>query len=381
MTFWVPAAALALLAVLVILLPLWRRSGATVGHREGALAIFVDQLREIEAERNRGLISPAEAAAAQIEIKRRMLAVERQGRGGPVGTGGAPVLMGLAVLVPLLAGAVYVTIGAPGAESLPFVAREAERTEDRKIVDLTEQLRNRLLTDEAGGPTEGWELLAQTYMKMGRYAAAAEALGRIVDREDAHSGHLTQWAEALIAANDGVITTSAGAAIDRALAMDVLNPAASYYKAQWLEQDGRAGQARELLLLRLEQESDLQPWMEIFVQQANRIGAETGAEPVALGDFVNLRGPSAEDVEAAQEMTAEERDAFIRSMVAGLAARLEDAPDDLDGWLQLGRAYGVLGERALAAEAYRAAEGLLDGLPAEDPRRQVVAQGLAEFDG
>lgn len=378
MTFWIPAAALALLAVLVILLPLWRREGTAVDHREGALAIFVDQLKEIEADRSRGLISPAEAEAARLEIKRRMLAVERQAGRGPQRGGGAALLMVLAVLVPLVGGGVYLATGTPGAESLPFAAREAERAEDAKIVELTETLRARLLSDAAGGPTEGWELLAQTYMKMGRYGAAAEALGRVVDRKNAHSGHLTQWAEALIAANDGVITTRAAEAIDRALAMDVMNPAASYYKAQWLEQEGRAGQARELLLLRLEQESREQPWMEIFIRQANRLGAATGTEPVALEDFVTVRGPSQADVAAAQEMTAEEREGFIRSMVEGLAARLEETPDDLDGWLQLGRAYGVLGEQARALEAYRAAEGLLDGLPAEDPRRQLVAQGLAE---
>lgn len=372
---------MALVAVLVILLPLWRREGIAVDHRDGALAIFVDQLREIDAEAARGLISAGEADAARLEIKRRMLAVEREEGRGPARVGGAVVLMVLAVLVPVLAGGVYALIGAPGAQSLPFAERAAEREEDQKIVELTDRLRARLLSDEGGGPTEGWELLAQTYMKMGRYGAAAEALGRIVTRDDAHSGHLTQWAEALIAANDGLITAQAAAAIDRALDMDVLNPAASYYKAQWLEQEGRGDQARELLMLRLRQEREAQPWMEIFVRQINRLGAETGAEPVALGDFVEQRGPSAEDVEAAQEMTEEERGDFIRSMVARLAERLEEEPEDLDGWLQLGRAYGVLGERVKALEAYKAAEGLLDGLATDDARRGIVAQGLADFGG
>ena len=381
MTFWIPAAAMALLAVLMILLPLWRRDGAAVDHREGALAIFVDQLKEIDAERARGLISPAEAEAAQLEIKRRMLAVGRLKGRGPARTGGAAMLMALAVLVPLLAGGVYVMTGAPGAESLPFAERAEERADTREIVELTERLRERLTSDENGGPTEGWELLAQTYMRMGRFDAAAEALGRIVDREDAHSGHLTQWAEALIAANDGIITAQAGVAIDRALDMDVLNPAASYYKAQWLEQEGRSGEARELLVLRLRQADEAQPWMEVFLRQINRLGSETGAAPVALDDFVVTRGPSAEDVEAAQAMTAEERGDFIRSMVNRLAERLEDEPDDLDGWLQLGRAYGVLGEQARALQAYQAAEGLLEGLAANDPRREVVAAGLAEHGG
>lgn len=383
MVFWISAAGMALLAALVILLPLWRRGSAQVDHRDGALAIFVDQLKEVEAERARGLISPDEAAAASLEIKRRMLAVERQEGGGSVRTiGGATMLMALALVVPVVAGGVYVLTGTPGVQSQPFAERASERQEERQIADLAERLRTRLLSEDNGGATEGWELLAQTYMKMGRYDAAAEALARVIDRPDAHSGHLTQYAEALIAASDGLVTASAGAAIDRALEMDVLNPAASYYKAQWLEQDGRLAEARELLVLRISQEDSFKPWMEFFVRQINRIGAQTGEAPVTLSDYVEEpRGPSAEDVEAAGEMTAEERAEFIQSMVDRLASRLEEESDDLDGWLQLARAYGVLGQPDKALAAYRAAEGLLDGLAEGDPRRGLVAQGIASNGG
>ena len=74
MILWVSGAAMALLAALIVLLPLWRRGGVQVGHTEGALAIFVDQLKEVEQERLRGLISDDEAQAASVEIKRRMSA-------------------------------------------------------------------------------------------------------------------------------------------------------------------------------------------------------------------------------------------------------------------------------------------------------------------
>ncbi|MCR9219433.1 MAG: c-type cytochrome biogenesis protein CcmI [Alphaproteobacteria bacterium] len=63
------------------------------------------------------------------------------------------------------------------------------------------------------------------------------------------------------------------------------------------------------------------------------------------------RGPSADDVAAAQGMTEAQRRTMIQGMVEGLAARLEEAPDDLQGWTMLGRSYRVLGrsEEALAA--------------------------------
>ena len=70
------------------------------------------------------------------------------------------------------------------------------------------------------------------------------------------------------------------------------------------------------------------------------------------------RGPSAEDMRAAERMTPEERQEMIRGMVAGLAARLEENPGDLAGWLRLGRARSVLGELDKSADAYGRAVAL-----------------------
>ena len=49
---------------------------------------------------------------------------------------------------------------------------------------------------------------------------------------------------------------------------------------------------------------------------------------------------------------------MIRGMVEGLAAKLKANPDDLEGWMKLGRAYGVLGETDKAADAYEHAQSL-----------------------
>ena len=50
-----------------------------------------------------------------------------------------------------------------------------------------------------------------------------------------------------------------------------------------------------------------------------------------------------------------ERDAAIRSMVDGLAKRLENSPRDVDGWIHLMRSRVVLGEAEVAATAFRKA--------------------------
>ena len=65
-----------------------------------------------------------------------------------------------------------------------------------------------------------------------------------------------------------------------------------------------------------------------------------------------VRGPSDEDVAAAGAMSEDERASMIEGMVAGLAAKLEDNPDNPDGWVMLVRSYTVLGDDAKARAAY-----------------------------
>ncbi|MEL6584488.1 MAG: c-type cytochrome biogenesis protein CcmI [Pseudomonadota bacterium] len=229
------------------------------------------------------------------------------------------------------------------------------------------------------GPSEGWVLLGQTYMRLGLYTDAAVAFQTSVARGGETSGAYSQLAEALIAAEDGAVSAEAQAAIGRSLQLDPLNPAATYYQAISLQQQGNTGGARDLLIARLERESRAAQWMPSFVNLINRMGDEIGVEPVSLDAFVEPpRGPSAADVEAAQAMSPEEQVAFIESMVDGLAARLEEDPTDLNGWIQLGRSYMVLEREDDARDAFARAAPLITDLPANDPRRAIVERMLSE---
>jgi len=63
------------------------------------------------------------------------------------------------------------------------------------------------------------------------------------------------------------------------------------------------------------------------------------------------RGPTAEQMRDAQNMTAEDRQQMIEGMVAGLAAKLEENPNDLQGWIRLARSYNVLQKPEQARDA------------------------------
>ncbi|NNK77221.1 MAG: c-type cytochrome biogenesis protein CcmI [Litoreibacter sp.] len=376
---------LALVAALFVLWPLLRKGGTAVERSESALAIFADQLRELDRDAERGLISGAEAKAARVEIERRMLAADNsRGAGRSKGASENPwVLLAAAALVPLCAAGIYTLTGNPGIQSQPFAERSAEREDAQSLDKLTAQLRARLEQEPDGGEARGWELLAGTYMNMGRYRDSAFAWSRLAIRPDATSAVFSQLAEALIAAENGIVTPQAQSAIDRAIELDPLNPAGTYYNALAVEQVGEGARAREMLLDRIAQESEPAPWMEVFLNEANRIGATLGLPPASLPSFPELPGvarvPSQEEIEAASEMSAEDRMDFIRSMVARLEERLEGTPDDLQGWLQLARARMVLGEEEKARDALERARVLTANLPEDSPQRQLVEEGLRQL--
>lgn len=87
------------------------------------------------------------------------------------------------------------------------------------------------------------------------------------------------------------------------------------------------------------------------------IGSPELLKDGALKSYQAPSGPTAEQMQAAQEMTPEERAEMILAMVDGLAARLEDNPKDEQGWTRLIRARSVLGqEEKLAADTARVKE-------------------------
>ncbi len=66
-------------------------------------------------------------------------------------------------------------------------------------------------------------------------------------------------------------------------------------------------------------------------------------------------GQSVEKITKSEAMPPHEHDAAIRSMVDGLAGRLESSPRDVEGWTLLMRSRVVLGEKEVAATAFRKA--------------------------
>ena len=87
-------------------------------------------------------------------------------------------------------------------------------------------------------------------------------------------------------------------------------------------------------------------------------------------------GPSVEKITQSEAMPPPEHDAVIRSMVDGLADRLESSPRDVEGWTLLMRSRVVLGEREVAATAFRKALEVFKDDSAASDKIRAAAIGL-----
>ncbi len=80
-----------------------------------------------------------------------------------------------------------------------------------------------------------------------------------------------------------------------------------------------------------------------------------------LQNAPGTRGPTNEDIAAAADMTDADRNAMVEGMVAGLAAKLEENPDNPEGWIMLIRSYAVLGKVTKAQSSYETATEYFEG--------------------
>ena len=77
---------------------------------------------------------------------------------------------------------------------------------------------------------------------------------------------------------------------------------------------------------------------------------QTGAAVPQRRPIPEVPGPNREDIEAAAQMDAEDRNVMIQGMVDGLSMKLADNPDDPTGWVRLLKARQVLGQLDTADE-------------------------------
>ncbi len=380
MTFWIITAAMALCVSALLGLAMLRARPSVEPAEAYDLKVYRDQLAEVDRDLARGVIADADATRIRTEISRRILAADAamQDTGGsaPAKSRGAQVV---AVLVgaALVAGSllIYRSLGAPGYGDLALADRiemaEALRTdrpsqEDAEAslpdtpplngefspdyIALVEQLRETVA--QRPGDLQGHQLLAQSEARLGNFADAYRAQ-QVVLRlkgDDASVEDLTTYADLLILAAGGYVSPEAEGALRLALSKDSTNGTARYYWGLMMSQTGRPDTAFRIWDAQLREGPADAPWIEPISAQIEDMAARAGVnyQLPTIGDGTP-RGPSADDIEAARDMTPAERMEMIRGMVGNLSDRLATEGGPPEDWAQLIGALGVLGETDQAA--------------------------------
>lgn len=374
--------AVVLVAVLLPLLHGWR---APAERRQFDRAVYRAQLDELERDIARGVIGGTDAQAARLEIERRLLVADAATTATASRLGSSRALaVASALIICGGAGMLYLWLGAPGVPDVPFAQRHeatpAKQEGHVEMADAVQALAARLKANP--NDAQSWLFYARTEATLGNWAIAADAFQHALALGQTSADVLSAYGEMQVLAADGIVGPPARTAFTSALERDKTDVVARYYLAL---ADAQAGESRRAIDGWLGVAADLPEGspMREAVQRRIADAANTAGIPVppmpkgqplappAASDATSS-GPAPDQIAEAANMPPAERDKMIRGMVTQLATKLANAPDDVDGWMRLGRAYAVLGDTDKAADAYDHAAKLRPG-DTEIPMQEVEA--------
>jgi len=225
-----------------------------------------------------------------------------------------------------------------------------------------------------------WTELGFAHFERGEFADAVEAYENAVEIDETSGSLWSALGEALVMAVDAAkadadpLPPSALEAFAKALERDENDPRARYFMAVKKDIDGDHQGAIDGWFDLLEDTPVGAPWEGDVVRTIEQVGA---INEIDVGDRLSaviatrtpeiaipgsgaaagnsasptVRGPTAQDVANAREMSESDQRTMIAGMVSGLEERLEGDPSNLDGWVMLMRSRMTLGETGKAREA------------------------------
>ncbi len=366
---WLIFGLMSLAAVLAVIRPFVRNAQPIQSGNE--VAVYRDQLEELERDLAAGLIRKTEANAARLEISRRLLAaadavqvemtenpfVSRLHRRG--------ITLVALLLLTLGTGALYLWLGSPELGSQTTSADRGATDRQASMEDLVLKVERHLQNNPKDG--RGWEILAPVYMQFGRYTDSANAWRNTLLLLGENAERQAYLGEALFAEANGVVTDEANNAFLRAVTLDKRIVSARYYLGIAAEQDGNREKAAGI-------------WRDLLADApADAHWADdvrTAMARVETNPATSSPGPSVAQVASAATLSPDQQSTMIRGMVDGLAARLKQDGSDLEGWVRLVRSYKILGEPDQAKAAIRDAKQAFAGDPAKREKLDLALKEL-----
>ncbi|MEN8683120.1 c-type cytochrome biogenesis protein CcmI [Marivita sp.] len=389
--FWIAIVLLATAMAGLLAVALLRGQRHTGPAEAFDLQVYRDQLTEVDRDLTRSVISDEDAERLRTEISRRILAADAKSNSTGA-AGSQPYTLGVSVAV-LVAGFLvggsywlYSQIGAPGYGDLGLATRlemaeaarenrpsqqEAESqmppTKETEIqpeyAALVQRLRSAV--SERPDDLQGHVLLARSEAAMGNYTAAYAAQQAIlsIKGNTATGKDYADLADMMVLAAGGYVSPEAERVLEAALTRDPENGVSLYYMGLMMAQTGRPDVAFRLWDRLLRQSPADAAWLPPILSQIEEMAFRAGVSDYQVPTIVDMPGPSTDDVEAAGEMSTEDRQEMIRGMVARLSDRLATEGGTPEEWARLISSLGVLGDEAQAIAIWNNAQEVFANNP------------------
>ncbi len=364
MMIWFLLVGLFLISLAMIFVPLWRYrdDGQEKYNTARNIAVYKAQLRELETDQNIGVLSTTEATAARLEIERRLLriAADHDLDNRPDTANLPPVLlMVIMTIIMLGSAAFYLTIGMPGMPDFALrdqkhsvTAQTEKNTASPEILSQVAQAR--AILQKEPHDINALRTLGQNYSALQMRAEAAQAYQRWYQLDPENISAAVIYGESLVMLSDGRVSPAALLVFNRARKIQPENPGIRHYLALARYQAGDVEEALADWQSLVRDSAPDAPWLgqiQSWVRQAQTdLGlpvTKTTAIAPALSDSQR---------KAIEEMSEQEQAEMIRGMVTRLARKMDENPENTEGWLRLARAYMMLDQREDAISALRKAE-------------------------
>ncbi len=347
MMLWFLIVVISVVCVGIIMRAVWQQTDDEPASSQYDVEIYRDQLDELGRDIERGVISADEAKTARAEISRKLLAAQERTAGDALEYHAidprlrACVAIAVAIIVPAIALGLYMSQGSPGLPGQSFVLRQtstnAEQGQARRLAEEVVALEARLAQNPED--VEGWRLLGQSYMELRLYAKSADTFDRAIAANGPLVDLLLNRGVGFVFADNGVVSVAARLSFESVIEQEPDNSLAHYFLGIGAAQQQDYPRAVDYLMKSLANAPPDAPWID----EANR---QLAVLTEQMNGAVNPPLPALEDDTPAAPLPA-----MVQNMVAGLAARLADNPQDLESWLLLVRSYVVMGDTTAARDA------------------------------
>lgn len=353
---WLVFAAMTAVALGGLLWPLMR-ARAVEPASSASVALYHAQIASIDRDTASGLVSASDAQAARTEAARRLIAEDHGADdAGATTTRRRTGAAALVVLSVAAAGLLYGRVGSPDQPDAPLSARAAS-TPGTDLAAALARIEAHLAREP--DDARGWTVVAPVYLRLNRPEDAARAFAEIIRIEGPTPAREADLAEARVYAAQGVVTAEARRGFEAAAKADPSLPKARFYLGLAAEQDGDKARAKE-----------------VWTKLADETPPGSPLAANLRGRVAALDGPAPADAAAIATLAPGEQAQAIRGMVEGLASRLRENGDDIEGWLRLVRARRVLREDDRALAALADARRIFEGRPDKTARLDALAREL-----